>query len=191
MAKYTSFLLAGLLLVTAACERPAPPASDKADTYFDLTAYLQEQKRELQANQPMVLKAVATQGQAPEIKETTAIDWEDELTVFEQVDLNRPSLQEYYTKQEQVLEDGSVAVEYTKLPDAEAQVAYLRLRLSPEGRLLQLNARLQDENIIFFSNRSVQLDANAQTGDISSYKVEGVQKMVFGDSLRYMVETNL
>lgn len=192
MAKYKPLLLVGLLLATFACERPAPPTPAEAELApFRLSEYLQQQRQELENAQPMVLKSVATQGQEPEIVETTEIDWEDELTVFEQADLSRPSLQEYYTRQEQVLEDGSIAVEYNKLDDAEPQVHYLRLILTPGGELKQLNAVLQDKNIIFFSRRNIQLSTNPQTGDIASYKVNGVQKMVFGDSLRYHVEANL
>ncbi|WP_299758711.1 hypothetical protein [uncultured Pontibacter sp.] len=192
MAKYKPLLLIGLLLALAACERPAPPATNEAgQAAFNLTSYLQEQRQKLEAEQPMVLKSVAAQGQEPEVVETSTINWEDELAVFEQADLSRPSLQEYYTRQEQVLEDGSVAVEFTKLEDAESMVHYLRLIMTPDGKLKQLNARLQDKNIIFFSRRAIELSTDSQTGDISDYHVEGVQKMIFGDSLRYEVQANL
>ncbi|WP_276498467.1 hypothetical protein [Pontibacter litorisediminis] len=192
MAKYKPLLLIGLLLAMVACERPSPPATDAAgEGAFNLTSYLQGQRQKLEAKQPMVLKSVAAQGHAPEVVETPDIDWEDELTVFEQADLSRPSLQEYYTRQEQVLEDGSVAIEFTKREDAEPQVHYLRLLMTPDGKLKQLSARLQDKNIIFFSQRAIELSTNPQTGDISSYQVEGVQKMLFGDSLHYEVKANL
>ncbi|MCX2740632.1 hypothetical protein [Pontibacter anaerobius] len=192
MAKYKLLFFVGLLLATVACERPAPPATDEARrAAFNLTAYLQEQRQRLETQQPMVLKSVAAQGKEPEVVETPDIDWEDELAVFEQADLSRPSLQEFYTRQEQVLEDGSVAIEFTKLEDAEPQVHYLRLVLSPAGKLKHLNARLQDKNIIFFSRRAVELSTDPQSGNISSYHVEGVQKMIFGDSLRYEVQANL
>lgn len=180
------------MLATVACERPTPPTTDEAEwAAFNLTAYLQEQRQKLEAERPMVLKSVAAQGQEAEVVESPDIDWEDELAVFEQADLSRPSLQEYYTRQEQVLEDGSVAVEFTKLEDAEPQVHYLRLIMTPTGKLKQLNARLQDKNIIFFSQRNIELTNNPGTGTISGYHVEGVQKMIFGDSLHYEVKANL
>lgn len=192
VAKYKPLLLAGLLLATFACERPAPPTpAEAAQAPLNLTAYLQQQRRQLEAEQPMVLKSVATQGEEPEVIETPDIDWEDELAVFEQADLSRPSLQEYYTRQEQTLENGNKAIAYTKLEDAEPQVQSLRLIMSPAGKLVQLNAVLQDKNIIFFSRRDLELSTNPQTGNISSYSIKGVQKMIFGDSLHYQVNTNL
>jgi len=189
--KYKPLLWVGLLLATVSCERPTPPTSAEAEASYDLTAYLAQQRQELEAERPMVLKSVATQGLAPEVVETSEVDWEDELAVFEEADLNRPSLQEYYTKQEQVLEDGSVAVEYRKLPEAAPQVHYLRLLLSPKGQLRQLTATLQDKNLIYYSQRNIALSTDPQTGDIASYNVDGVQKMIFGDSLHYEVKANL
>lgn len=175
----------------AGCERPQPPVSAEAGATYNLTAYLQQQREQLVREQPMVLKGVRTQDQDPEVVETSAIDWEDELSVFEQADLNRPSLQEYYTKQEEQLSDGRTVITYTKLEDAEPQVHYLRLVLGPNGQLHEMNARLQDKNIIFYSRRNISLSTDPQTGDISSYSVDGVQKMVFGDSLHYHVDANL
>ncbi|CAM3391361.1 hypothetical protein POKO110462_00495 [Pontibacter korlensis] len=182
----------GLLLAIVSCEQPSPPATAEAGKVaFNITSYLQQQRQMLETRQPMVLKSVATQGQEPEVVETPDIDWEDELAVFEQADLSRPSLQEFYTRQEQVLEDGSTAIEFTKLEGANPQVQYLRLVMSPEGKLKQLHARLEDKNIIFFSRRTINLSTNPQTGDIADYHVEGVQKMVLGDTLRYEVKANL
>lgn len=182
----------GLLLAIVSCERPVPPASDSTgQVSYNLTAYLQQQKEALETEKPMVLKSVETQGEEAELVETPKVDWEDELTVFEQADLSRPSLQEYYTKQEKTLSDGSIQVEYRKLEDAEPQVHYLRLLLTPDGKLKKLNATLQDQNIIYYSRREIMLSTHPQTGDISSYRVDGVQKMVFGDSLHYSVKANL
>ncbi|RIJ37576.1 hypothetical protein [Pontibacter oryzae] len=192
MAKYNPLLWVGLLLAIASCERPAPPVTDSAgQASYNLTAYLQQQKEALEAEKPMVLKSVETQGKDAELVETSEVDWEDELTVFEQADLNRPSLQEYYTKQQQTLSDGSVQVEYSKLEDAEPQVHYLRLVLTPNGKLKELTATLQDQNIIYYSHRKIALTTNPKTGSIASYRVDGVQKMIFGDSLHYSVKANL
>ncbi|MFD2514064.1 hypothetical protein ACFSRY_09320 [Pontibacter locisalis] len=191
MAKYFPILSLGLLLAATACERPAPPTFTEEGAPYDLTAYLQQQKQRLVAEQPMVLKSVTTENQPTETVQTDKVDWEDELAVFEQTDLNRPALQEYYVKQETVLENGSVAIEYRKTENSEPLVQYLRLVISPDKQLQQLNAVLQDENPLFFSRRKVRLDADPVTGNISSYNVQGVQKLIFSDSLHYAVDANL
>jgi hypothetical protein len=191
VAKRIPILFLGLLLATTACERPAPPTSAEAEASYNLTAYLQQQKQRLQAEQPMVLKSVTTEGTSTETIETDKVDWSDELSVFEETDINRPSLQEYYTRQEQVLDDGSIVIEYNKVEDAEPLVHYLRLKLSPDRKLRQMNALIQDQNMLFYSRRKVQLSADPASGNISGYRVEGIQKLVLSDSLRYRIDANL
>ncbi|MCC9135734.1 hypothetical protein ACFSKU_17060 [Pontibacter silvestris] len=191
MAKYKIILLFGLLWATTACERPAPPVSAKAETSYDLTSYLQEQEQRLQAEKPVVLKSVQTKGKPTETIKTRELNWESELSVFDEVDLNRPALRDYYTKQEQVLEDGSTLIKYSRTEDAEAPVSYLQLQLSPEKKLTHLEALIQDRNVLFYSKRRINLEANAVSGDISSYHISGVQKLVFGDSLRYLIDARL
>lgn len=191
MARHLCTFLLVVLLATTACERPTPPTSAEAEASYNLTAYLQQQTERLQAEQPMVLKSVTTEGTPTEIIETAEIDWEDELAVFEQADLNRPALEEYYTKQEQVLENGSIVVEYNRVEDTEPLVHYLRLELTSDRKLKQLNALLQDQNVLFYSRRNVQLNADPASGNISGYKVQGVQKLILSDSLHYSVNANL
>lgn len=139
----------------------------------------------------MVLKSVTTKGNTTETIETSQIDWADELAVFEQTDLNRPALEEYYTKQEQVLDNGNIVVEYNRVEDVEPLVHYLRLELTADRKLTQLNALIQDQNVLFFSRRNVQLTSDPASGNISGYRVEGVQKLVLSDSLYYRVDATL
>ena len=190
MASRVSVLFLGLLLAATACERPAPPVAAPGAPY-NLTEYLQQQQQHLQEEQPMVLKSVTTEGKPTETIQTSEIDWEDELSVFLEADLNRPALREYYTRQEQVLANGNLVVEYNRVADAEPLVHYLRLELTPDKELRQLNARIQDQNILFFSRRNIQLTAGPGGGNISGYRVEGVQKLVLSDSLHYRVDVNL
>ncbi|PRY14936.1 hypothetical protein CLV24_103175 [Pontibacter ummariensis] len=190
MAKYTPILL-GLLLAITACERPAPPVSAEAEPPYNLLAYLQHQVELLEAKQPMVLKSVTT-GEAPtETIETDEIGWENELAVFETADLNRSTLLENYAMEEQVLPDGNISIKYVQVEDAEPVVQYLHLVLSPDREFRQLEALLEEQNIIFFSRRKLQLSADPATGNISSYRVEGVQRLAFSDSLHYKIDANL
>jgi len=192
MAGYTSSLFLALSLAMAACERPAPPAAPAGGAGpYDLTAYLQQQKQRLQAEQPMLLKSVQTGKQPTETIETGQVDWEDELAVFEQAALSKTALAEYYTRQEQVLPDGRIAVTYHKRPDAESMVRRLQLILTPGQKLHQLQAQLQDKNWLFFTRRNVQLEADPATGNISAYSVEGVQKLIIGDTLHYYIDARL
>jgi hypothetical protein len=139
----------------------------------------------------MVLKSVKTQDKPVETIETSDLDWDSELSVFENVDLNKPTLLEYYTKDTQALPNGGTKITYTKLEDAESPVQYLHLQVSPDQKLQHLEAVLQDKNVLFFTRRKVELSAEPGSGNIAGYHVEGMQKLIFGDTLHYEVDANL
>ena len=191
MGKYSAGLLLILALAFTACERPAPRATEGTANGFNLSQYLQGQIAAMQTQKPMVLKSVSTGNQPVETLETDQVDWEDELAVFEQLDLNKPTLQEYYSKRRLPLEGGGYAIEYRKLKDTEPLVHYLQLNFGPDQKLQQVQAVLQDKNPLFFSRRKVHLQTDSGNGNISSYRIEGVQKLIFSDSLRFRVDANL
>ncbi len=180
-----------MLLALAACEQPVPRSSSTDDGYYNLTAYVQQEKQRLQTEQPAVLKSVQTENEPAETIQTDRLDWEEELTVFEEADISKPTLREYYTREEQALPDGGKIIKFVKKEDAEAPVMYLYLQLSPEQKIQRLEATLLDQNLLFFSKRKAILDANAETGKLESYSVNGVQKLIFGDSLHYTIQANL
>lgn len=192
MARYTILILLSLLLLTATgCERPVPPATGMDKGAYNLSAYLQQQIQRLQQEQPMVLKSVKTRDEPTETVETAAVNWKDELAMFEELDLNKSTLQEYYTRTDSLLPDGSTSIRYNRLPDAEALVQYVYLRIGAGQQLQQLNALVQDKNILFFTQHQLQLTADPASGNLRSYRVEGLQKLIFGDTLSYRVDTNL
>lgn len=179
-----------LALFSVACEQPVPRVAS-AEGFFDVSAYLQKQKAYLQATQPMLLKSVQTGDKPVETREVAETDWEEELAIFEEADLKKPSLRDYYTRQEQVLPNGNIAVRYNKMEDAEAPIEYLYLELSQDKVLKHLEASFLEENMLFYSSRKAALSVDAGSGNISSYKINGVQKLIFGDSLHYNVHAVL
>ncbi|MFT2009748.1 hypothetical protein ACMA1I_13795 [Pontibacter sp. 13R65] len=192
MIKLKTILILGSFGAMVACERPAAPPSASAAASYDLTGYLEQQKTRLQKEQPMVLKSVTTQQQPTETIETTNLDWADELAIFQEVDLSRPALRDFYTETITPLPSGSTQVLYTKSETSAAPVQYLQLQLSPKQELERLEAYMLDKNVLFFSKRKIVLTTNPEeNGNISSYHIEGTQKLIFNDSLHYSVMANL
>ena len=180
-----------LLCGFTACERPAPRLADGAEPAYNLTAYLQEQTARLQQQQPPVLKSVTTKGQPPETIQMDEVDWEKELAIFQEVDLSRPALRDFYREERHTLPNGSTVSIFTKDAQAAAPVERLQLTVSPFQKLEHLEAVVLEENMLFYSKRNITLAAEPGTGNLTSYRVEGVQKLVFGDSLRYRIDANL
>lgn len=180
-------LLGGLM----ACERPTPPLAAGQEPAYDLTGYLQEQTARLQQEQPPVLKSVITKGQLTETLQLEELDWEKELAIFQEVDLSRPALRDFYREERHTLPNGSTVSIFTKDAEAAAPVDRLQLTVSPAQKLERLEAVVLEENLLFYSKRNISLTADPGSGNLSGYRVEGVQKLIFGDSLRYRVDANL
>ncbi|MEJ8758333.1 hypothetical protein WG947_15070 [Pontibacter sp. H259] len=189
MRNFSIALVGAALFILAACEQPVPRNPDAID--YDVAGYVQQQIDRLQARQPAVLKSVKTENEPSETIQLEKLDWAEELAVFEQADINKPTLREYYIRTEQPLPDGGREVIYQKKEDAKAPVERLYLQLSVENRLKKMEATLLDENLLFYSKRKAILDTNLQTGNIEAYTIDGVQKLIFGDSLHFTVQANL
>lgn len=174
-----------------ACERPVPKLADGAEPAFALTAYLEGQIARLQQEQPPVLKSVETKGQPTETLQLESLDWEKELAIFQEADLSRPALRDFYTEERHTLPNGSTVSIFTKNSEAAAPVERLQLTVSPMQQLEHLEATVLEENMLFYSTRHITLAADPGTGNLLSYRVEGVQKLMLGDSLRYRIDANL
>ena len=66
----------------------------------------------------------------------------------------------------------------------------LVLTVSPFQKLERLEAVVLEENILFYSKRKLTLAAEPGR-NLASYRVEGVQKLILGDSLHYRIDANL
>jgi hypothetical protein len=176
--------------IFTACERPIPLA-DGAEPAYNLTGYLQEQMVRLQQEQPPVLKSVTTKGQPTETSQMHDVDWEKELAIFQEVDLSRPALRDFYEEERHTLPNGNTVSIFTKDAQSAAPVQRLQLTVSPFQKLEHLEATVLEENMLFYSTRNITLTADPGSGNLTSYRVEGVQKLVFGDSLRYVIDANL
>ena len=191
MGKYSLGIIAALAFIVASCDQPAPPAEGAVDGFYNIAALVQQEKQRLQQLQPAVLKSVKTGDTPAETKQLEKLDWNEELAIFEEADISRPTIREYYTRQEENLPDGSTLLHYIRKPDASAPVTYLQLQLSPTQVVQRIEAELLDENMLFYSRRKAIMLTSPQTGRLQSYEVTGVQKMIFGDSLHYAVQANL
>ncbi|QCR23943.1 hypothetical protein [Pontibacter sp. SGAir0037] len=177
-------------MAITACERPAPPSSAEAAASYNVGDYLQQEIQRLQAEKPNVLKSVQTENKPTETVETSELNWEKELSVFQDANINLPTLQDDFIEERQELPGGIVLTNYRRKEGTGAAVAFLSIRTAPGPRLQQLEAVIQEENMLFYSKRRLTLSTN-ENGNIASYGVDGVQKLIFGDSLHYRTDANL
>jgi hypothetical protein len=94
--RITTLSVFGLLTIClAACK----PEIKKKASFFDLSGYFAKEAARLQALNKPVLKTVEHNGGTPETKKITIRDWNAELSLFKNSDINKPAwISSYYVQ---------------------------------------------------------------------------------------------
>ena len=182
----------GVLLILAACGpgedatvRPTP--ANRKPNYFDVKGFLDSQVATLNRQQPVVEKQVRLRDGKAETTRVTKTDWSKELQIFYQADINKPALRGAY-EVESTNQADNPSTTYKKKPAVEASVRELIVSKGtdfPEA----ITATIIQDNPLFYSEKKIQLRASSK--GLQSYSVEGIQKLIMFDTVRYTVRTRI
>ncbi len=174
----------GLPLLLAGCGGPDAAAPRAAGAlYFDVRGLLDGQIRRLDLAHAATLKRVSVRGGPPETVRVPAVKWADELQLFFQADINKAALRGAYAVDSARLPDGRLRRTYTRLPGRSiAPVARLEV-LSAGAAPEEITADVEQQNALFSARKHLRLDL--RQGRLAGYAVQGTQKLVLFDTLRY------
>jgi hypothetical protein len=180
--------LGSLLLLATACGPESAPSSKQAGRrplYFDIKSFLYAQTQDLTRRKPAVEKRVKLRGGQIETTRVPEVEWDNELQIFYQTDINKPALRGAYQIDSVIQEDGRLRRTYRRKPDVENAVERLTVISLPSAPAAaqEITATLTQDNPLFFSQKRVAL--HAANGRLLDYQVTGVQKLVLFDTLRY------
>ncbi len=173
------------LLLLAGCGGPnaGGPRAAVRLLYFDVKGLLNQQIKQLDQAHAATLKRVSVRGGAPETVRVPGVKWADELQLFFQADINKAALRGAYAIDSARLPDGRLRRTYTRLPGRTiAPVARLDVLIAgtaPE----EITAEVEQQNALFSARKHLRLDL--RQGRLASYAVQGTQKLVLFDTLRY------
>ena len=189
------YLLAPVLLLSS-CDKPTaadparPGAPHPAGPYYDVRGLLDAQVRQLVARHAGVQKQVSLRGSASETAQVPQVKWADELQIFYQADINKAALRGAYQVDSASLPDGAVRHTYTLKPGHDnAPVAQLAVVQDKATNSLQLAATLRQDNVLFTSQKQLQL--TLRQNQLQAYSVSGRQKLVLFDTLRYQAKVKV
>lgn len=175
-----------LLLLTGCGEGPggaAPRGASAGALYFDVKGLLNQQIKQLDLVRAATLKQVSVRGGAPETVRVPAVKWNDELQLFFQADINKAALRGAYAVDSVRLPDGRLRRTYTRRPGHDiAPVTRLEV-LGPQAAPEEITADVEQENALFTAHKHLRLDL--RQGHLTGYAVQGTQKLVLFDTLRY------
>lgn len=168
----------------------ANPANRKPG-YFDVKGYLDAQVTRLNQLQPTVEKQVQLRDGRTETTRVAKTDWTKELQIFYQADINKPALRGQYAPDvaPKVI-NGVTRDTYALRSGNDAPVKRLTVESAwKPSTTEQLTATIQQDNPLFYSEKKLRLAV--RNGQLTEYEVRGVQKLVFFDTVRYSVRTQV
>lgn len=162
------------------------------NTYYDVETLINKQIEKLRNKNPQLAKTISIDGQIE--KDTVNFDslgWRNELEVFKLADINKPTLRDLYQASEKT-KDGLKIWSYTA-DQQSLGIEFLRVYFGSDSTLTKLEARYNENNALYTSERYLEMDFENIAGEssLSKYKVYGKQKMVMKDEVEFSIESSI
>lgn len=165
-----------LCVFLTACQSEQKDISTKK--YFDLSGLVEKQIEQLSTEKRGVKKMVSANTQT-ESQRVQKVDWRKELAPFLQADLNKPAFAQSYD----VL-DTLGYKSYTLKAGEKLPVQFVAIR---QGKVqTSINALITDENYLFKTEKNLRMVL--ENNRLQAYKIEGFQKLFFGEVESFLVE---
>ncbi|WP_353722158.1 hypothetical protein [Dyadobacter sp. 676] len=174
--RFSTIVATALFLSLISCT-PEKSGDDAPGLYYDLKGFIENQIVYLNDKRPEVNKT-AVLGSKREISKTREVDWEKELELFLQADINKPSYRQSY----EIVQNGPVRYEYHLKSGNDLPVAYLKIETdSVLKQPLYVEALLRAKNKIYDSEKKIVLRSVKRDNllEVSSYEIDGYQKLIF------------
>jgi hypothetical protein len=117
--------------------------------------------------------------------------WKKELDIFRELDaINKPIYQDVYTFTDGIPDTRSNLLIRTYAGDKSLPVEFLRVYYHRDpGRVRKIEGRYAQDNSLYSSARFFTLEFMESNGQsiLTSYAVQGGQRMFMGDSVQYAV----
>jgi hypothetical protein len=179
-------LLTGLSALLMACDGPA--SEQLPDVYVDTKTFIDGQITLLNRQKPMVQKTVLLDTR-DQVQQTDSIDWNRELELFRQIDINKPAFRSSYT----TARPDSLTYDYTvKSTEDRLAVRTLTVQLDSASRQpARITAVLQSQNPLYKSERRVLLECGptkTRQWRVAHYRVEGFRELTFFGRNTFQIE---
>ena len=173
-------LATGLALILHACSSPEAEqkADPKAQVYFDIPSFIQNEIDSLKQANPTVNKTV-TKDKEEETKDLKIKDWDNEFSSFKSIDLNKPAYAGFIE-----LDTVDSVVEYN-FTNPDLDLACVRIAFDEQGKVKMLSVDKHVKNTLYQTSEFLVYEKG------NFYIVEKNQKVrVMGENY-YKVQGNL
>ncbi|NLR91291.1 MULTISPECIES: hypothetical protein [Flammeovirga] len=158
---------------------------DKQDQvyYFDLKEIIENTSTALASSSAKVNKEVEYDGKKNVIS-SDEIDWENELEIFAEADINRPIFKDSYAVIKK--EEGKNHITRYEASGPRESVRWLELKKNTEGKILNVSFKIRTDNSLFETEKNGELvfDENEM---LQRYTLKGSQSIVILGDKNYEI----
>lgn len=147
------------------------PSTNSKPNYYPWKNFLQNEIARLQQQKPAVNKSVLLNGRK-EVKTLTDINFEHELSLFMEADLNKPAYENSYDN----LSENNL-IWYSLKKDQNLKVKSVQIQLGALEQPENVTIVIQEKNIIFSSEKKIHM--NFHEGQLQTYSIEGSQQLAW------------
>ncbi len=164
-------------LLLAGCTESSNENTSKY--YYDLSGLINQKISQLTENKPLTQKTLSI-GDKTETIKTKDIDWNKELELFLQADLNKQSYQLSYTQ-----DSTQNTVVYQLKKGEKLPVKSLSIEFDEQKSPKHIEALMQVENYLYKSEKHILMDLEKK--QLKSYQIEGWQELFVGKKKGFKV----
>ncbi len=181
-----------LLIFIWSCGLDINKKRGSVNKYFDINGLIEQQVNMLDSVSPSLLKTATIDG-VDEHNLLTSLNhatWTKELAIFKSADINNPRMADSYQFVETNKSGIKTIIYKSKFPKTTS-VDSLAISFTDTGKNpIKLHARVRDGNALFESDKTMKMMFTIVNNQnmLSSYRIEGWQKMISKDSTTYLIE---
>ncbi|TDB68780.1 hypothetical protein [Arundinibacter roseus] len=150
---------------------------------------MEQQIEILNQQKPAVEKQMIV-GEQSESRNSDAIDWQKELELFIQADINKPAYRQSY----EVSRPDSLTFTYVLKNGEDLPVQFLKVILDDQNRQpARIEAKIVSKNPLYESEKNLIMQAAALDGKwrLRSYHIYGFQELIISERKPFDVKVNI
>jgi hypothetical protein len=180
-----------VILFCVACNH-APVSTQK---FFDFDGLIDDQVEQLDQSRGVLEKSVKMGLNGTDSTYVpSAKGWESELEIFRDLEIiNRPTYRDAY-KLDDPLPDIASNLKVRQYVSVKSPLHLVRFYYQNEfGNLKKIEAAFTEKNILYSTSRSLLMEFDDHNGkpQLTHYAMDGFQKMVLSDTVRFSVQGNI
>ncbi len=164
---------------------------DRVVMYYDVDSLISAQQNLLTIRGARLIKQARIDSDSSEKDFVPdSLQWVNELSIFKKTDINKAMLRGLYTSSVADDTNSNLTIRTLATDSREAEVKYLKLYyLNEIKNLRKMEALWVEQNPIYISSRKLSLTFEdiSEKLLLKGYKIDGTQKMILQDTVRFEV----